>query len=757
MIQVIFFLAAISIGIYGALTGSILALIAAAVGMLVGAGGLLAPAPDRQQKEQQRIGQWLQQNGWILFLLLALVAEGLTIRQMAADEFSKSSGIYWIIGIILVIIAGVMHDYAPQASQSDPEPETDLLVGAEPAGATDHHSAPASHAQQDEAAAGSTVRTVYPRAWRAWRRQWLEWLIVLGITAMALWLRLYRLNDFLPSMHGDEGEMGELARLALRGPASGIRPQPLPLFGIGFLDHPTLFHYLQAPALVLFGDSLSGLRTLSAIFGALCVPPLYLIARRGWGQIAAVTAAWLLAVSHLHIHYSRIALNNIQSVWTIVVLVMLFVLAFSQQRQQQNQQQQQQQRPAVLLLILAGLTIGLSQYFYYGSRLLPVVAGIYLLFLLFKRQFSFAQFLGLAMATLVPYSPMLYLYSRNWQSFLNRTQGVSVISPEGVAHILGGDATWPRDIPWLLWEQLKRNSSFFVDKGDSSSFYLQDLPAFDPLTVLLFWLGLGLVLTRGRRFQNFALLVWVGTGVVLGGILTNDSPYGPRLIMMVPAVYLIAAVPLQRLYNVLHQLWSAAAHVVVGGVLILAGLGTLQANYTTYFDTYTRFTPNMLAISMAHTIDRDSDEYRFYIYGEPHFYANYSVLRFITPESERYNASTVEEVVTAIQGEAADDLDGTKSKDTEKKGIVIIALLHRVQEFDTLATLFPGGIREEHTNAAGQLLYLSYRLSPTQVAALGEEKGEREPSAAHQNENDFIRETGPQPDQFLSPLPTRVE
>ena len=46
--------------------------------------------------------------------------------------------------------------------------------------------------------------------------------------------------------------------------------------------------------------------------------------------MAGLTAAWLLAVSHLHIHYSRIGLNNIQSVWSlIVVLAVMAMVAHS--------------------------------------------------------------------------------------------------------------------------------------------------------------------------------------------------------------------------------------------------------------------------------------------------------------------------------------------------------------------------------------------------------------------------------------------
>ncbi|MCB0063836.1 MAG: glycosyltransferase family 39 protein [Caldilineaceae bacterium] len=813
MIQLILILAAIGAGFYGAITGNVLALAGAMLGMLIGASGIVTPAPARQQERQERLRRWLQQYGWTVFLLLAVGVEGFTIQQLQTNEFNKSSSFYWLVGILLVIVAGIVHDRSIRTSANTSNPEksnpeepgpneaeleeavaagnkpttmemamagestadvdqvpvatTSTTAVAAPALTAD---LPTDHANDHATdAEGTTIAptalkadaTAVPNSQRAgwwaglqqlsrsgsqrlqsaFQGHRLDWLLIVLLTAVALWMRLHKLSDFLPTMHGDEGEMGELARLALRGPESGLRPVPLPLFSTGFLDHPTLFHYLQAFALAFFGDSLSGLRTLSAVFGALCVPPLYILVKRGWGRVAAITGAWLLAVSHIHINYSRIALNNIESVFAMIVLVMLFILAA--QRQQRHKPQ------PILLYLFAGLTMGLSQYFYYGSRLLPVIAAIYVLYLLVARRITFAQIIGLAIAALVPYMPLLYRFSMGWQSFLNRTQGVSIFNPEGMAHTLGADATWPRDIPLLFWEQLKRNISLFVASGDRSAFYLPDLPGFDPLTVVLFWLGLGVVLARSRRFQNFALSMWFAVGLLLAGILTTDAPNGPRLIVMIPVVYAIAGVPLQQLYGILQQLWPTVARGTVAVVLVVVGIGTFQANYTYFFDTYVQRVPNLMPTSMAHTIRAYSDDHIFYLYGAPNFFAEYGVLRFLTPESVRLNATLVEEAEEAIREQA-----NRSTEETADKGIMIIALLHRLQEIDTLVSLFPGGVYEEHKSPSGQLLYASYRLSAEEIASFAVENTQSTDGAEDQATRDFLRETGALPGQLASPLPT---
>jgi len=143
------------------------------------------------------------------------------------------------------------------------------------------------------------------------RKSCLEIGSVAALTLLGFGLRLYRLSDLLPPFHGDEGEMGVWARTVLEG------PHWVPYFGTGWMDHPLLFHYLQAGSLALFGDDGAGLRMLSVVFGSLCIPLVYAIGRTGWGPVAGYAAAASMAVSHLSIQYSRIALNNIESVWAM--------------------------------------------------------------------------------------------------------------------------------------------------------------------------------------------------------------------------------------------------------------------------------------------------------------------------------------------------------------------------------------------------------------------------------------------------------
>ncbi len=350
----------------------------------------------------------------------------------------------------------------------------------------------------------------------------------------------------------------------------------------------------------------------------------------------------------------------------------------------------------------AGLAIGFSQYFYYGSRLLPVVAVPLLLFLLLKRKLALTQLFILITALLVAYAPLAAHYSRNLPAFLNRTKGVSILNPEGMARTLGDQAVWPDDLPSLIWEQVERNATLFARGGDKSAFYLADIPAFDPITVALFWLGLGVVLARIYRFQEFTILVWFGLGVVLAGVITNDAPNGPRLIVGITSIYVISGIFLQRLFNFAQRIWPIGSQWSALVLALLIGVITFQVNFTTYFVTYAQIKPNSMPISLASDIRTLGDKNKYYLFGAPYFYADYSTLRFIARGTERYNVDRVEALPSLTQTQTA------------KEGVVVIFLPHRLADIAAVKKRLPGGTLQERFNETRNLMYVIYQL-PSKV------------------------------------------
>jgi len=87
-----------------------------------------------------------------------------------------------------------------------------------------------------------------------------------------------------------------------------------------------------------------------------------------WGRIAAIAGASIMAFSAANVHYSRMALNNITTpfFWTVCFFFLMRGL--------------RKQRPTDWTL--AGLAAGLSEHFYYGTRLLPFILVAFVVYLL---------------------------------------------------------------------------------------------------------------------------------------------------------------------------------------------------------------------------------------------------------------------------------------------------------------------------------------------------------------------------------------
>jgi hypothetical protein len=117
--------------------------------------------------------------------------------------------------------------------------------------------------------------------------------------------------------------------------------------------------------------------------------------------------------------YSRLALNNIvtQFFWATCFFFLLRAL--------------RSRRPSDWAL--AGLSAGLSEYFYYGTRLLPFILAMFMVFLLavhwkHARQYT-GGFLLLAGSYFVGFGPLLLHFIRNPNLYLGRGASLLIWSP----------------------------------------------------------------------------------------------------------------------------------------------------------------------------------------------------------------------------------------------------------------------------------------------------------------------------------------
>lgn len=539
--------------------------------------------------------------------------------------------------------------------------------------------------------------------------RWLDISLICMITLAAVVLRVVDLPGLPPAVHGDEGEVGMLALRVL-----GNTGEPLPIFASTVFGHnPAGFPYLTAPFITLFGRNEVGLRMLAALSGAASASFLYLIGRRGWGVLAGATAAWLLAVSHFHIHYSRIAVPNIANAFLIVLLVWVLFRAYQRNAHflahspapATNNGSAIRTRLGTLRLAVPvadfvgiGLVIGFSQYVYHGSRLLLLVAAFAFLYMLVLRKATPLQLIVACLAALVVVAPLGTFFATHWEEFTGRSNDVFIFTERNLQNAMGPDATFAQDLLPYLNHQFVNTLSFITGSGDRSSFYVAELPIFDPVTLVLLWLGFGAVLAHIRRFEESVVAVWFLLGIVFAGFLTTEQPNGPRLISVAPACYLIGGILVQRIWALLpvaaHKNSRRLPVAVAGAVALLV----LYLNWHTYFVEMPGYTHSILPTAVARAVASAPRDTPVYVMGDPIVYAGHGSIRFLAARQDVSDLRSPAELPPA----SADS------------GAFLIALEPHLGALQAIAEAYPGGEITSYQDSRGHFLYATYAILATE-------------------------------------------
>ncbi|MBI5876028.1 MAG: glycosyltransferase family 39 protein [Chloroflexi bacterium] len=502
------------------------------------------------------------------------------------------------------------------------------------------------------------------------------------IALIAFGLRAWNVQEMPPIMHGDEGEMGVIAR----GILSGVTP---PLFEASpFFSLPYVLNYLQAASLAIFGVDEFGLRMLSVIAGTACIPLIYVIGRQGWGVAGGLGAAWLMAVAHMQIHYSRLGFVFIESV--LFMLVMMAALAVAGSNKEPDNRWS--------TFAVAGLAMGLGQYFYFASRVMPIVAAPLVLHMLFTRRATLRQAIVMAAAVLIAFAPLGAYFATHLDVFIDRVSFVSVLRDDNIAHVLGRPGTLSGDWPLVLATQMNHNLRLFVRGGDAGGFYFQNIPGLDPIMSILFWIGLGIAASQTPRFASFALVVWFTLGLFFGGVLTIDAPSAQRLTVMLPTTCLFGALGLSAAWNAVASLrvrpvaaimWRAGAlGVLLSVVAVLTWL-----NIDLYFRQYANGAQGREAITVARLARAEPEGTAIVLMGRPVLYSNHGAIKYLAPG------------ITFSDPKNAADVSIDPSR-----GALILAVPDRLNDLKVIQAQYPGTLNDV-VDPLGRLVLAAYHIA----------------------------------------------
>ncbi len=377
--------------------------------------------------------------------------------------------------------------------------------------------------------------------------QAINWPLV-GITLLAFAVNTWQLgaavHSFVDEFHSIHTvkALWDNPNYAILQPYKGI-----PAF-------PAVYTYGQMIAQTVLGHDLTGLRILSAVFGTLTVPALYLLARELFDRRTALLAALLLATFPPHIHFSRLGLNNIADPLFGVLALAFLVRALK--------------RGGLRDYALSGVMLGLTQYFYEGGKLLyPLLFAAWLLLALCLWQ-PWAHWRGLLVLVgcfvLVAFPPY----------YLALTTSVLAAPRLSAMNVLNGYFLELRrhGLNGFLWQRYMPHLLHFIHQPDISGyFYTNQTPLILGYLVPAFMLGVFAALWR-LRLPGLLLLLWLAATIIGNSLVSLH--YSARFVVAFPAVALLLALGIRTLWPLLwpQRLKQARGLVALrrGGVFLLA-------------------------------------------------------------------------------------------------------------------------------------------------------------------------------------------
>ena len=366
------------------------------------------------------------------------------------------------------------------------------------------------------------------------------WLAPLALAAFLL--RVTSLETIPGGLHVDEYGVANFALQHVL-PASGGTHNP---FITGPASHPALYHYLIRISLGVFGNSIAGLRVSSALAGALAVVATYAAVSILQDRRTALFASALMAAYHFHVHWSRIGLNNIWDTVWLPAMLAAFVWGW--------------RRGWSGGAVLAGLALGLSQYFYAGSRIgiLLLAAVIFWLWRqgADRRQLVVHTAKLLATAACVA-APLAMFALRDPANFFARMSQIIAWKPDAIMILTHGQP----DLPAFFWYQLTHSLGAFTTYPDNAGFYAPGVPLLIGLAVPFFVIGV--VWSIWSRRSRSVPALWIGLTVLFGGFLLADPPSSSHYVVAIPAICWLVAMPLSWLVENGRRPWAIVALLAI--------------------------------------------------------------------------------------------------------------------------------------------------------------------------------------------------
>ncbi|MGH2442804.1 MAG: glycosyltransferase family 39 protein, partial [Chloroflexota bacterium] len=538
----------------------------------------------------------------IAIVVAAIVINVFAILLLRADWYSLAGGVLWVVSLALLIVAYTGEPKSPS---------------------------------------GETVSTGAATRQRFWnRKHMIEAAFLIAILGVALTLRLWRLGDLAPGMHGDEGEAGTQALNILNG--NLVSP-----FMRGWFNQSNIYYWSLAICMKIFGSGLFGLRAFALISGMLTVIFVYLVSRELFGPRVAIIAGFFISFQSASLLFSRQEFSNV-TVPPMQAATFYFLVRGLRTRRH-------------LDFAIAGLISGFAIYYFAGGRLIAPIAVLFLVYLaVMRRPFLraywsrvLAYFIALV-AIATPFAAYYLTYPIPSNAYPNDR---FIWSHHADLSVLYGTSDWRT----ILWDQVTRTLGILTQGIDLSAMSALDFPIARPIEAVFIVLGLAWIAWRWRDSRFALLSIWFWVTIIVGGVLTTDAPNLPRIVGVLPVLAIAIALTLDHFWELITNAFRRIGDSVkmtrsgflVGGalaatVIIVSGI----QNKSIYIDSYLHERTNTIVTAQAAYVKQHGLANHYYEMGAPIIFWTHGDNRFINPHAQGEDLANVSDYLPIIDNGA---------------------------------------------------------------------------------------------------------
>lgn len=530
-----------------------------------------------------------------------------------------------------------------------------------------------------------------------------------ALLLVAFLVRVVALGRIPVNLGGDEGTQ------LLDGLRLIERPLGNP-FATGWYSVPTMSFLVYGVGMRIFGATIAGGRMLSALVGTLTVLTTFLLARTLGGRRVGWFAALLLAFAHYHIHYSRLASNQIFD--PLIGTLALWLVWMAMQPRRRISADGASPALTPYLWGLAGLVAGVGWYGYFGARWVTMLLGLIIVWrMLVEPRFLARHWQGLALFAggwLVVVLPLLGWYTIHPSALTERYNAVSIFASGWLEReiVITGKSAFA-----LLLQQLWKSATAFHFTFDPTFWYFPQLPLVDFITGAFMIVGIVMALVRVCWPSRAVTLLWFASTLVMAWGLTENPPSSQRGLLLMPAAALLAAFGVEALWQLAMRRRVAApsqivssgalslsdgARVLLGALLmtmVLFNLGFYFGIYTprrTYGNPTAEVATTFAQFALRHphllctTASTSCGQPTVYFFGPPALYWDFGSTAFLLRNQPG---------VDVLPGE----MPGVVSRPAR-----FVFVGERFKELEAVQMAYPGGVTAQVTSPDGRVLAVVY-------------------------------------------------